>query len=96
MIFDSLKYLFEKDCEHEWGIVGYFYKESLTEYKNSFDNVSAYSKFRCKKCGTFSDHLLSQEDFLPQLHNGREWRKDDYISKLENMGFKQEVELMKS
>lgn len=92
MMFGLLK---KKKCEHKWELVGYYYKEYFTEYKNSFDEICAYAKFRCSKCQKFSDHLLSKEEFMPQLHEGRERRKSDYILKLENMGFKQEIELLK-
>lgn len=84
----------KKKCEHEWEVIGHFYKEHFTEYTNRFDSVCVYEKFRCKKCGAFSDYLLSSESFLPQLHSGREKRRDDYILKLKNMGFKQEIEIM--
>lgn len=87
--------MFRKKCQHEYELFGYFYKEYLTEYKNCFDSVNAYKRLKCKKCGAVSDVLLSSEKFLPQLHRGREERREDYIQKLKNMGFVQEVELEK-
>lgn len=85
----------KKKCDHEYELVGDYYKELLTEYKNCFDKVITCSKLRCKKCGEITNVLLTTEEFNPQLHNGREKRRDDYITKLKNMGFVQEVELMK-
>lgn len=87
--------MFGKKCQHEYDLIGYFYKEYLTEYTNVFDEVNAYKRLKCKKCGEISDVLLSSEKFEPQLHKGREKRREDYIQKLKNMGFKQEVELEK-
>lgn len=87
--------MFKKKCRHEYELVGYFYKEILTEYKNCFDSVNAYKRLKCKKCGETSDALLSSEKFEPQLHKGREKRREDYIQKLKNMGFSQEIELEK-
>lgn len=85
--------MFRKKCQHQFEIVGYFYKEYLTEYKNCFDEVNAYKRIKCEKCEEISDVLLSSEKFEPQLHRGREQRKDAYIRKLKNMGFRQEVEI---
>lgn len=87
--------MFKRKCQHEYELVGYFYKEYFTEYTNCFDSVCAYAKFRCKKCCEFSNHLLSKEEFLPQLHEGRESRREDYIKHLKNEGFKQEIDIMK-
>ena len=87
--------LFRKKCEHQFEIIGYFYKEHLTEYRNCFDEVMAYKRMKCGKCGKVSDVLLSSEKFEPQLYRGREKRRDDYIIKLKNMGFRQEIEIMK-
>ena len=87
--------MFKKKCQHEYELIGYFYKEYLTEYKNVFDEVNAYKRLKCKKCGEISDVLLSSEKFEPQLYKGREKRREDYIQKLKNMGFRQEVELEK-
>ena len=87
--------MFKKKCQHEYELIGYFYKEYLTEYKNVFDEVNAYKRLKCKKCGEISNILLSSEKFLPQLHKGREKRREDYIQKLKNMEFRQEVELEK-
>lgn len=87
--------MFRKKCRHQFEAVGYFYKEYLTEYTNCFDEVNAYKRLKCEKCGEVSNVLLSSEKFNPQLHEGREKRRDDYILKLKNMGFKQEVEIAK-
>lgn len=87
--------MFKKKCQHEYDLIGYFYKEYLTKYTNAFDEVNAYKRLKCKKCGEISDVLLSSEKFNPQLYKGREKRKEDYIQKLENVGFRQEVELEK-
>lgn len=87
--------VFRKKCNHEYVLIGDCYKERLTEYRNCFDKVVVFRKFKCKKCGEFYNELLSTEEFEPQLYHGREKRKDDYILKLINMGFKQEIELLK-
>lgn len=87
--------MFRKKCQHEYELVGYFYKEYLTEYANCFDSVNAYKRLKCEKCGDIADVLLSAEKFMPQLYKGREMRRENYILKLKNMGFKQEVELEK-
>lgn len=54
--------MFKKKCQHEYELVGYFYKEYLTEYKNVFDEVNDYKRLKRKKCGEISDVLLSSEN----------------------------------
>lgn len=84
----------KKACNHNYEVVGYYYKEYFTEYTNAFDEVNAYKRLRCKLCGEIKNILLSSEDFMPQLHKGREKRRDDYIKHLMDKGVQQEIEMM--
>ena len=83
--------LVENQCKHDYEFIGNFYKEEFTEYRNRFDKINVYSKERCKKCGHIQNVLLLSEEFMPQLHEGRE--KDDYIEFLRDRGVKLEIEL---
>ena len=81
-----------RECEHEYHTVGKFYKEYLTEYKNSFDSIKAYVKRECKKCSCTTDVLLSSEEFVPELYHGRDERKEEYIKHLTDLGFTSEID----
>lgn len=86
--------LLKRKCQHDYEIIGTFYKEHFTEYTNCFDTIDVYRKERCKKCNHIKNTLLSSESFMPQLHEGREERKDKYIKFLrEFKDIKLEIEL---
>ena len=85
----------KKKCKHEYELVGNYYKEFLTQYRNSFDQIVTFRKFKCLKCGEIYNESLTTEEFEPQMYKGREIRKKEYLLDLKAMGFKQEVELMK-
>lgn len=85
---------FKKKCKHEFENLGMFYKEIFTEYINRFDKVNVYRKERCRLCGCTQDVLVSSEEFMPELHKGRDNRKDEYIKHLRNnKGLKLEIDL---
>lgn len=84
---------FKKKCEHEYENIGTFYKEIFTEYINCFDRIDVYERNRCKICGNIEDTLLSSEKFMPELHEGRDSRKDKYIKHLIDKGYKLEIDL---
>lgn len=81
-------------CNHKFVGVGLFYKETFTEYVNRFDQVVVYKKSKCSVCGKTVNTALTWEDFLPQLHKGREARRDEYIKKLKAKGIVDEVDLL--
>lgn len=84
---------FKRKCKHDYEKIGLFYKEYLTEYRNAFDSVVAYRKERCKKCGNIINVPLAREFFMPELHKGRDERKDEYIKYLRGKGYKLEIDL---
>lgn len=86
--------LFRKKHIHEYESVGYFYKEHYTEYRNDFDQINAYQKYRCKTCEKIMDVLLSSESFLPEMYEHKRDYKDKYIQYLKSNGFKSEIELV--
>lgn len=81
-------------CRHDYELIGFFYKESLSKYKNAFDEVKVYKKYKCSKCSKINNVLVSTEEFPPELHHftGR-FEKIDYIYALKKKGIKQEVDL---
>lgn len=85
---------FRKKHIHEYKPVGYYYKEYYTEYRNAFDQINAYQRFKCKTCGKIMDNLLSRELFLPEMHEHKREYKEKYIQYLKDNGFKSEIELV--
>lgn len=79
--------------EHEFENLGLFYKERLTEYRNCFDEIKVYRKEQCRLCGCIQDVLLSSEEFIPELYEGRDDRKDSYIKHLIDRNIKLEIDL---
>lgn len=80
-------------CKHAYENLGIFYKEIFTQYRNWFDEINVYKRNRCKICGHIEDTLLSSEKFMPELYEGRDGRKDEYIKHLKNKGCKLEIDI---
>lgn len=79
-------------CEHDWQIIGKYYKVYKSIYRNNFDCVSVYIKMVCPKYGKVLDHLLGEEKFDPSMfrsYTGQE----KYIKKLEKDGIMTEIEM---
>lgn len=86
--------MFKRKCKHEWSVIGLFYKENLTQYRNYFDKVEVYQKHFCCKCCQYKDELISIEFFMPELYHGRDERKTEYIQKLNKKGILDEIDLL--
>lgn len=81
-------------CRHHYEPIGFYYKESLSLYRNAFDKVKVYKKYVCIKCLKINDMLVSTEEFAPELYScGGMFEKIDYIHALKKKGIKQEVDL---
>lgn len=87
--------MFEKKCEHKIKPIGTYYKEELTEYRNCFDFITVYSVGVCKLCDKKVHSVITKEHFLPELHEGRDRRKIDYIQMLSKRGILTEIEMLK-
>lgn len=80
-------------CNHHFDKkVGLFYKDDLSQYRNCFDHVEAYIRFKCSKCGENKDILLSSEQFKPEMYYGKS-DKEKYIAKLKSQGYMQKHEI---
>lgn len=83
-----------KVCNHPvWKPVGYFYKESLSEWRNCFDRVYAYIRYKCTNCGECKNLLLGSKEYVPELYHGRDPQKDEYIKSLQSLGYMSEVQI---
>lgn len=86
--------LFNRECRHDdLRRIGFYYKETLSEWRNDFDRVYAYVRYKCRKCGKYKDVLLGSNTYVPELFHKRDPRKDEYIKQLQSHGYKQEYEL---
>lgn len=81
-------------CEHQYSqTIGCYYKERLSEWRNDFDTVTTYIRFRCPKCGSYKDIKLGQEQFLPEMYHPNSTAKRMYIERLQWQGYVLEHEL---
>lgn len=81
-------------CTHESKvIVGKVYKEHLSSYRNVFDNIELYMRFRCPDCGECKDICLGHKSFLPEMFNDDKDKKE-FIKKIRSEGYLAEYELM--
>ena len=88
--------MFKKKHKHEYVDIGIFYKEYLTEYVNSFDQIIVYKRKKCIHCGDIYDEYVSREKFLPEMHyRDHKEKKKEYIDYIEKeYGCVLEIDLM--
>lgn len=72
-------------------IVGYYYEDHISMYKNLPDSIEIYRRVLCT-CGEhYKNVLVLKQDFSPSLYENSQHEKDVYKNKLENKGIKDKL-----
>lgn len=72
-------------------IVGYYYKDHVSIYKNLPDSIEVYKRviYSCDK--HYKDFFVSKQDLRPSLYENSQYEKDAYKNKLECKGIKDDL-----
>lgn len=71
----------KKKCNHHFSEkIGLFYKEHLSQYRNCFDNIEVYMRYKCPKCGEYRDVRLGSQSFSPEMFYPSENKKNIFKS----------------
>lgn len=82
-------------CSHDFSKrLGFFYKETLSEDPNGFDRISVYVRYECTKCGERKNEFLGADEYVPELYQKRDPKKDEFIKELISFGCVPECGIM--